>query len=52
MTDGQKDMVTCLKGDNGKILAKQKEVGEPSGVTTDTAGNIYVCISKKHERRS
>ena len=49
VTDGLKHMVTCLKGDNGKILTKQKKVGEPSGVTTDTAGNIYVCNSKKHE---
>ena len=49
MTDGQTNKVTLLNGDSGEILANHKTFGGLLGVTTDTAGNIYVCNSKNHE---
>ena len=50
VTDGEKGMVTCINGDTGKVLAKwHKKVTEPTGVTTDINGNIYICNSKNHE---
>ena len=49
VTDGQKNTVTLLNADSGEILANHKAFGGLLGVTTDTAGNIYVCNSKNHE---
>ena len=50
VTDVSKSSVTCLNGDNGKVLARwHKKVSEPAGLTTDNNGNIYVCMGKSHE---
>ena len=45
MTDAEKNTVTLLKAETGEVVTTRQleEHKEPRGVTTDTAGNVYVC---------
>ena len=50
ISDRRKDTLTLLNADTGKVIAT-RQVGwkGPEGVTTDTAGNIYVCYRRTDE---
>ena len=45
VTDCSKKTLTLLKAETGEVVTTRQLEGNkrPSGVTTDTAGNVYVC---------
>ena len=51
VTDRGNDTLTLLNGDTGKVITRRqlKERTGPTGVTTDSAGNFYVCYWETSE---
>ena len=44
VTDWDNNTLTLLNGETGDVITRRQLQGkEPKGVTTDTAGNVYVC---------
>ena len=44
VTDYSNDTLTLLNGETGEVITRrQLQWKRPRGVTTDTAGNVYVC---------
>ena len=44
VSDGKSNTLTLLDAETGKVAATSKlKVKEPTGISCDTAGNIYVC---------
>ena len=50
VTDWGNHTLTLLNGDNGEIITRrQLKEKYPNGVTTDSAGNVYVCYRETFE---
>ena len=50
VTDLFNNMLTLLNGETGEVITRrQLQWTGPNGVTTDTAGNVYVCYCWTHE---
>ena len=51
VTDYEKNTLTLLKADTGEVVTTRQLKGDksPRGVTTDTAGNVYVCYFGTYE---
>ena len=44
VTDLDNHTLTLLNGETGEVITRRQLQGKrPKGVTTDTAGNVYVC---------
>ena len=50
VSDWNNHTLTVLNADTGDVITRHQVKGkDPRGVTTDTAGNIYVCYYEKNE---
>ena len=50
VSDCGNDTLTVLNADTGDVITRRQVKGKrPTGVTTDTAGNIYVCYGSTDE---
>ena len=50
VSDYSNDTLTVLNADTGDVITRRQVKGKsPRGVTTDTAGNIYVCYCSTYE---
>ena len=50
VSDNANNTLTVLNADTGDVITRRQVEGKrPKGVTTDTAGNIYVCYKQTDE---
>ena len=51
VTDRKKNTLTLLNAETGEVVTTRQLKGDkgPHGVTTDTAGNVYVCYTRAGE---
>ena len=50
VSDWDNNTLTVLNADTGDVITRRRVKGKrPTGVTTDTAGNIFVCYSSTDE---